>query len=101
MSLWDVDKGSDNRLTPKPNQNDEQTQRMAHNTMSTTYKIAGTADKQRIAFKNNLMLTYDSNDLISSVYGYIPAVSTVPVFIIAKAGFDVFTDILGIDRPTV
>ena len=101
MSLWDVDKGSDNRLTPKPNQNDEQTQRMAHNTMSTTYKIAGTADKQRIAFKNNLMLTYDSNDLISSVYGYIPAVSTVPVFIIAKAGFDVFTDILGIARPTV
>lgn len=101
MGLHDVSKDDDRRLSPRPNQNDEQTQRMAHNTMSTTYRKDSSSNKQRIAFKNGLILTYDANGLISSVYGYIPAVSTVPVFIIAKAGFDVFVDILGISRPTV
>jgi len=99
MGLHDVDKGSDTRLTPKPNQNDEQTQRMAHNTMSTTYKIAGTADKQRIAFKNNLILYYDDQGRVIRVDGFIPALATYPVTIIAQYGFDVYTDILGLTAP--
>lgn len=102
MSLHDVDKERDRRIEPRPNQNDQQNQRMAHNTTQTTYKKESpTVTKQRLVHKNALILTYDSEGRVSSVYGYIPALSTTPVLIIAKAGYDVFDDILGIAAPTV
>lgn len=101
MSIHDVDKGNNQRSNPKPNVNDVQTNRMAHNTMSTTYKNEGNTNTQRIAFKNNLILYYDDQDRIIRVDGFIPQLVDYPVTIIAKYGYDVFTDILAIDRPDV
>lgn len=100
MSLHDIDKTTNRRTTPKPNANDAVTNRMAHNTMGNTYRNTEEVT-QRMAFKNGLILTYDSDNKISSVYGYIPELSDVPVLIIAKDGYDVFTDILDLDAPTV
>lgn len=101
MSLHDIDKAQDNRGIPRPNENDQQNQRMAHNTLATTYKNEGSASVPRLIFKNGLILTYDEDNRVSSVYGYVPEVSNVPIFVIAKDGFDVFIDILGIDPPVV
>lgn len=100
MSLIDVDKTSDNRLTPLPNNDDDVTGRMSHNTMGNTYRSTQSND-QRIVFKQGLIITYDQNNRASSVFGYVPEVSNIPIFVIAKEGNDVFVDILGIDAPEV
>lgn len=100
MALHDVDKSADKRLSPKPNASDDVMNRMAHNTMSNTYRSTPEV-VQRMTFKNGLILTYDKNNKCSSVYGYIPEVSETPILVIAKVGYDVFTDILGITAPTV
>lgn len=99
--LHDISKSDSNRGLSSLNTNDEVANRMAHNTTQTTYKTESTVTSQRVAFKNGLILTYDSSNRVSSVYGYIPALSSVPVLIIAQAGYDVFTDILGLTAPTV
>jgi len=99
MSLHDVDKQSDNRANPRPNADDGVVNRMAHNTSGNTNRTAGLGVKQRMVFKNGLIMTYDSHNRVSSVYGYIPELSSVPVLITAKEGYDVFTDILGISTP--
>lgn len=101
MSIVDIDKVSSNRSTPDINTDDSAIVRRAHNTNGNTYRRAGGSVTQRMAFKNGLILTYDSDNNCSSVYGYIPELSTVPVFIIAGDGYDVFTDILGISAPEV
>jgi len=101
MSLHDIDKSGNNRTRPTPNTNDSVQNRMAHNTLGTTYKDDADDAQQRIAFKNSLILTYDNDNKVSSVYGYLPEVSDVPVFIIAKDGYDIFEDILGITAPDV
>lgn len=54
-----------------------------------------------MAFKQGVILTYDSENRVSSVYGYVPGLADYPVLIIAKSGYDVFTDILGLTAPTV
>lgn len=100
MSLHDIDKVNNRRTQPKPNSSDSITHRMAHNTMSNTYRNTEEVT-QRMAFKNGMILTYDSANRVSSVYGYIPELSSVPVLIIAKDGYDVFVDILGIDAPQI
>lgn len=100
MALHDISKGQ-TRKNPLPNTNDSQNNRMAHNTLSTTYRDEDAVSEQRVVFKNSLILTYDNDNKISSVYGYIPEVSDVPVFIIARDGYDVFEDILGVAAPTV
>lgn len=101
MSLHDIDKSTGGRVAPAPNTNDDLAQRMAHNTNSTSYKTDSDSNPQRIAFKNNLILTYDGENRVSSIYGYLPEVSDEPLLIIAKAGYDVFEDILEIAAPTV
>ena len=101
MSIIDSDKVNGNRTTPQLNADDGIAVRRAHNTSGNTYRRAGGSVTQRMAFKNGLILTYDSANRCSSVYGYIPELSTVPVFIIAGDGYDVFTDILGISAPVV
>lgn len=101
MSIVDIDKVSTNRSTPDLNTNDSSIVRRAHNTNGNTYRRAGSTVTQRMAFKNGLILTYDSANRCSSVYGYIPELSPVPVLIIAEDGYDVFTDILGITAPVV
>lgn len=102
MTLWDVDKAGDNRGSPQPNTGDEipGDSRMAHNTHSTVFTPSQAKPSTRIVYKNNMTLTYDANGLVSSVYGYVASVSSVPVFIIAKQGYDVFVDVLGIPAPT-
>lgn len=100
MGLHDIDKGGGRRLSPTPNGNDAQLQRMAHNTVSTTYRQEG-ATTARIAFKNSVILYYDDQDRIIRVDGFVPELSQYPVTIIAKYGSDVYADILGLDPPTV
>lgn len=99
MSLIDSDPNSDLRTTPTVNQADGVRDRMAHNTYGNTHRRAGGSVTPRMRFMNGLIVTYDSSNNVSSVYGYIPEVSTVPVLIIAKSGNDVFTDLLSITAP--
>lgn len=101
MAMHDVDKQSDDRANPVLNVEDKVAVRMAHNTAGNTYRTTGLDVKQRMIFKNGLIITYDSQNRASSVYGYVPQVSTIPIFIIAKDGYDVFTDILNITAPVV
>lgn len=101
MTLFDVDKGGVARGKPHINQNDKRVQRAAHNTLGTTYRQDTDVAQQRIIFKNGLILTIDNDNKVSSAYGYIPELSDVPVLIIAKDGYDVFEDILGIEQPKV
>lgn len=74
---------------------------MAHNTASPTFRTEGGKKTGRMVFKNGLILGYDAENRVSSVFGYIPALADFPVLIIARTGFDVYKDILGLDRPTV
>ena len=100
MSLHDVSKSNDFRLEPSPNANDAQKNRMAHNTIGTTYRKDTDSNFQRVIFKNGMILYYDDEDRIIRVDGFIPALAVYPVTIIAKYGYDVFVDVLGIDAPT-
>lgn len=103
MSLFDVDKTSQDRGSPDPNRPDQliEGSRKNHGTISSSYHTsANTSPNLRMVLKNNMIITYDNANNINSVYGYITGVSTTtPVLIIAQAGYDVFTDILGISRP--
>jgi hypothetical protein len=101
MSLNDLDKDDDHRRFPKPNANDNVPHRMAHGTTQHTYRQVNSDVVPRMQFLNGLIVTYDENNKVSSVYGYIPEVSNTPVFIIANEGDDVFEDILDITAPTV
>lgn len=72
----------------------------SHQTLSTTYKTDASDNQNvRLIMKNSMMLTYDSANKVSSVYGYIPSLASYPVLIIAKPGNDVFVDILGLPSP--
>lgn len=101
MSIIDNDSNSSNRNSPSLNVNDDKGIRRAHNTYGNTYRRVGGTVTSRMVFKNGLILTYDALGKVSSVYGYIPELSTIPVFIIAKDGYDIFEDILEISAPTV
>lgn len=99
MSLFDIDKHNDNRREPRPNENDQQSNRMAHNTMGTTYRNDGDVNFQRIIFKNGLILSYDDQNRVIKIDGFEPRLVPYPVVIQAKYGFDVYEDILGITAP--
>lgn len=101
MSLVDADKQNDDRMNPVLNADDNVANRMSHNTSGNTYRTTGLGVTQRMIFKNGLILTYDSQNRVSSVYGYVPEISSIPIFVIAKDGYDVFTDILGITAPVI
>lgn len=101
MSLHDIDKKHGQRANPSVNSEDGVINRMSHNTLGNTHRTAGSGVVPRMVFKNGLILTYDADDNVSSVFGYVPELSSVPVLVIAKEGLDVFVDILGIDPPTV
>lgn len=102
MSLFDVDKNSLDRDTPSPNRPDvvSPDSVKAHQTLSTTYKTdASTAGSTRIRFLNNVILYYDDQNRVIRVDGFIPSLAAYPVTIIAKYGYDVYVDILGIPAP--
>jgi len=117
--LYDIDKNADDRSNPTVNKHDQMPLDvvMSRNTITTSY-TANSTKQARVQFQNdaltgynvsnqptlklnnNGIATYDSNNNITSYYGYIQAYSSIPVLIIAKVGFDVFNDVLGIPRPT-
>ena len=100
MSLHDVDTTTGSRTNPTVSTDDKVVSPMAHQTISTSYTPPGEdARKQRMILKNNAIVSYDSENRISSIYAVITGVSYTPVLIIAAEGKDVFTDILGIPRP--
>lgn len=101
MALHDVDKHQDGRTQPKLNERDVMLDWPAHNSSSPTYRKDSNNNYQRVSFKNGLILTYDDQNRISSVYGYIPELANYPVLIIANYGYDVYTDILGLTAPVV
>lgn len=101
MAMHDIDKESGTRANPRINADDNVSNRMSHNTMGNTYRTTGVGVTQRMVFKNGLILTYDVDDKISSVYGYVPEISEIPIFVIALPGYDVFADILEISAPEV
>lgn len=100
MSMVDADKATDDRANPKLNTDDNVANRMSHNTMGNSYRTTGLGVVPRMRFLNGLIVTYDASNRVSSVYGYIPELSSIPVLITAKTGYDVFTDILGISTPS-
>lgn len=89
------------RGDPEPNTHDttSDTDRMAHQTLSTSYASPGTKNIQRTVFKNNLLITYDDQNRIIGVYGIVSQVAPYPILITAQYGYDVFTDVLGISKP--
>ena len=101
MAMHDIDKSSGKRLRPTVNVPDAVKERMAHNTYGNTYRDASVEVVQRNRIMNGLILTYDEENRVSSVYGYIPELSATPVQIIANEGYDVFEDLLNIDPPVV
>lgn len=100
MTLFNLDKDSDNRKNPRINQNDHVAQPMAHNTMATTYRTDSNTNYQRVIFKNAIILSYDDQNRIIKIDGFEPRLVNYPVTIEAKYGYDVYVDILEIDPPT-
>lgn len=101
--MHDVDGSSQGRTSPRPSFGDAlpQDTRMAHNTNSTSYNPPGANPRtDRAVFNQNSIVWYDPSNNITSFYGVISSISTVPIQVIAKPGKDVFTDVLGITRPT-
>lgn len=103
MSLTDADKTSPNRGKPTTNSKDGVGFRMAHKTNQTTYRESGSSVTARMVFVQGGIMWVDSDNKVNSVYMYIPELSTIPVQIIAKEGYDVFDDVLNgeVERPTV
>lgn len=100
--LHDVDKSNVDRGSPKPNSHDTTTenQRMAHQTIGTTYHTDASPNLYtRVIFKNNVILYYDDQNRVIRVDGFIPSLANYPVTIIANYGYDVYVDILGISAP--
>jgi len=99
--LHDVSKDHSHRKLPKPNVTNVQLERQSHNTISTTYRVEEDTAQPRIAFKNGIILFYDDHGRIIRVDGFIPDLVDYPVTIIAKYGYDIYTDILGLTPPEV
>lgn len=102
MSLTDADKHNPDRGAPAPNHSDLVAAGAvkSHQTMSSTYKTDASVANVRMTFKNGMIIWYDDQNRPSSVYGYVPGYnSQVPVLAIAKYGFNVFSDVLGVSAP--
>lgn len=99
--LHDIDATTSGRTNPTVSSDDKVVSPMAHQTNSSSYTAPGQSpSKQRMVFKNNMLVCYDSNNKISSVYGWVTAAGTIPVLISVIPNGDVFTDILGVPRPS-
>lgn len=101
MSLVDADKNNVQRKAPTINAPDGVINRLAHKTNQTTYRESGSPVTARAVFMQGGIMWVDSDGKVSGVYMYLPEVSSRPVQIISREGYDVFEDILLINRPTV
>lgn len=101
MTLFDVDTRNADRGSPQPNHPDKLMEGAikSHATVSTSYSSSATAPQSRIRFANNVILYYDDQDRVIRVDGFIPSLAAYPVTIIAKYGYDVYVDILGLPSP--
>lgn len=101
MTLFDTDKTNEDRGAPVPNHTDRLNDGSikAHQTLSTTFKTDSSSANVRIRFLNNVILYYDDQNRVIRVDGFIPLLAAYPVTIIAKYGYDIYTDILGIPGP--
>jgi hypothetical protein len=98
-----VDKENMDRSAPQVNAADKliEGSQGALGTLSSSFQTAiTTAPKSRMIFRNNLLLWYDDQGRVSSVYGVIPSIALYPITITALYGYDVFVDILGLTDPT-
>lgn len=103
MALYDADTITADRTSPQPQFGDTlpDAARMAHGTTSSSYQAPdATTRGLRMVMTNNALVWYDGSNNVTSYYGILSSVSSVPIQIIAKPGKDVFTDILGISRPS-
>lgn len=103
MSLVDADKNNVQRKAPNINAPDTVISRMSHKTSQTTYRESGSPVISRQVFVQGGTMWLDDENRVSSVYMYLPELSSIPVQITAKAGYDVFLDVLEgtIERPKV
>lgn len=68
MSLHDVDKEGNRRHLPRPNQGDQQQQRMAHGTTQIHHSHEGTTETGRLQFDERRILA--TNDVDSLSFGF-------------------------------
>lgn len=95
MAIHDTQPGDQRRGNPMPTNHDVRTRRHADSTQSITNKIDEDSGA-RVVTKDGQIIVYDVNDKASIVIGLVPEYSSEPLFIVAKSGYDVFTDILEI-----
>lgn len=101
MSLHMVDKDGIDRNSPSVNTHDTTSDviRSSHQTLSTTPASPGTKQTTRVIFKNNVILYYDDQNRVIRVDGFISGLANFPITIIARYGYDVYSDILGLTPP--
>jgi hypothetical protein len=86
MTLFNTDKGSQDRLNPSPDGHDIHLARMAHSTTSIAPRAVGTQTGARISTKNDVIAVFDdSNERIN--IGRLPD-GTFGIAI-SKEGYDV------------
>lgn len=92
MSLFDVDKGSENRGAPKPNHTDQLVSGAvkSHQTVSTTYKTDASSENARVQQQNTRILAVDSDDVPVVSFGQQEDGSLG--LRVAKPGVDVTTN---------
>jgi len=93
MSVHDVDMSSDSRTSATPLIHDALAERKADGTQGISQKI-DTTEGPYVKTLNGQIVVYNSNDQAVIVMGIVPEYSDEPLFIVAKDGYDVFTDIL-------
>lgn len=70
MSLHDISKGNPQRLNPTPNSNDQQKNRMAHNTAGFTYVTESSGDVAYMAIKEGRMQIYKADGTLFFQAGF-------------------------------
>lgn len=93
MAVHDVDTTSDNRTSASPLHHDVSSARKADGTQGVTQKVNDDTGPY-VRTKDGQIVVYDTNNRAVIVMGIVPQYSDEPLFIVAKDGYDVFTDIL-------
>lgn len=114
MSLVDIDKSSPRRTSPTPNSSDGLAQRMAHQTVSTSYATNESPD-ERIQMLNNRILFYGPGGVLvqnfgqqgsSGSYGIVQTdANGIPRIYIGQAPSDgrlgIWVSVPGVDVTTI
>lgn len=92
MAIHLVDKNSRDRSSPTPNVADKLNpgSQGAIGSLSTVFQTPGAQNPARIAFKNNIIISYDENNVPNAIIGFNADLSTT-VIKIAQPGINVLT----------